>query len=396
MTERPVPILVSLFQMAGELARRKLFIGGWTVGAATAMVVVVLLLPSRYTSTATLLAPSSGAGGLGAIKGLSGISDLLGMDLGGGENPEQVLAPLLESKALAKSMSLRFRLDSIWELTPVRDEDLVKGWNENFTFNFDQDGVLGIAFEDESPERARDVLDAVILWTDSAYRGVSQVQARRNLAFFDTRLTERKELLDDSEDSMIAFQKRTQSFMPSEQIKQAVVEVAKLEAQIEQLGIQVELERRMSGQNSSSVTRLETMRQQLQQRVRKYSSPVGARTAGRVVKDFGPALDDQIQYERLSRQILIHGTVYAFLNQQREQHALDLSRNTPLLVPVDAPSLPAKRSYPKRRTYVQAATMFAFLASSCFVLFSWWLGVHSKDPVAIAWKDLGTKIRRWS
>jgi len=397
MNSQTSTLLASLVQMARELARRKWFVAGWSIGAGVAMAVVVLLMPSRYTSNATLIAPAgTTGGGISAIKGLSGIGDLLGMSLPGGDDPQKLLGTLLSSRALARTQAARFRLDTVWGLKEnLRMEDLERAWGENFTSTFDEEDALRISFEDEDPARARDVLLAVVAWTDSAFRGINQEQARRNLSFFDERLRERKRLLDQSEDSLVAFQGRTGSFLPTEQIKQSVIEAARIESQIQQTGIEADLERKINGGTSSSAARLDALKQELESSLSRFTTKPQGRKGGTVMKKFGAALDDQLVFERLSRDVLIHSTVFAFLNQQREQQALELSRNTPLLVAVDPPSLPSKRSFPKRRTYVQAAVMFALLASSLWCLLSWWIRESTDDPAAAALRDLAKDLRRW-
>ena len=73
---------------------------------------------------------------------------------------------------------------------------------------------------------------------------------------------------------------------------------------------------------------------------------------------------------------------------------MEKSRNTALLIAVDPPNKPAKRSFPKRRLFVQAAAMFALLASSIYVILSWWMREASDDPLALACKDLLAALRR--
>jgi len=394
MTPSPTPITASLIQMLGELALRKWFILAWTLGAGAAMAVVVVLLPSEYTAKAVLMAPASSGKGLGGLSSIAGIGDLLGMDLKGSDDPEKLLSVLLDTRTMVLEQVRINRLDTVWSLKKPTPEDLVRRWNEKFSFVFNEDGALVMGFEDESPERARDVLKSVIEWADSAYRGVNQEKARRNLMFFDERLRERKILLDEAEDSMVAFQARTGTFAPTEQMKQSIIETGKLESQIEQLGIQLDMERRATGPGSSNSVRLETFRRELQGSLAQMVSP--KRSGRKILKELKPALDDQLRFERLSRQVLIHGTVYAFLNQQREQYALDRVHDTPVLIALDEPSVPMKRSFPKRRTFVQAAVMFAFLSSCLWVLVRWWIVTAGDHPVVEAFRELRAKLLRWN
>lgn len=392
MQEHPPTVSVGIIRMISELIRRKWFIAAWALGAGAVMSITAILIPSKFTATATLLAPASNTPGLGAIKGLSGIGDLLGMNLGGSESPEYLLTTLLSSRSLALAQRARFGLDTVWKIDDWTPEDIQKKWERCFSFRFDDNSALEVNFEDKSPEFARKVLLSVMEWSDSAFRSVNQEQANRNLAFFDERLKERKQWLSTAEDSLIEFQRKTGTFLPTEQIKQSIIEASKMEAQIENVGIQADLERQMNGKNSSSAAQLEALRAELKTRLSRLSS--NERTNGRLLKEFGPALRDQLQFERLNRQVLIHGTVYAFLNQQREQFALERARNTRLLIAIDPPSTPTKRSFPKRRLLVEAAVMFALLVSSCWVLFTWWMREAVEDPFAQALRELCESLRK--
>lgn len=390
-----ISLVVHFFRVLNILSDRKWFVLGWTFGLALVMVVVVLLLPSRYTSTVVVLTPSGNEGKLGSIAGLSSIGDMLGIKLPGGENPENLLSSIIEARQLALTTVEEFRLDTVWGIRSKYPEDRIRAWHENFTFEFDEQGAMAMAFEDEDPARAQKVLEAVVRSIDSIYRVVNQERSRRSLLFFDSRIVERKRLLDLAEDSLVGFQATSGTFEPDEQLKQSIIQVAKMEAEIQQVGIQADLVRIASGRNSSEALRLAALKSQVARRLERLVSSDSASNSS-VVKELRPALQNKLAFERLSRQVLVHGTVYAFLIQQREQAALEASRNIPVLVTLDPPNLPAKRTFPKRRTYVQAAAMLGMLGSMIWVLLSWWLSTSEASEVRLELRRFRERLFRWT
>lgn len=395
MSSESSSAMVQLIRIMGAIFDRKWFIASWTFGLAAVMVVTVLLLPSRYRSNALVVAPAPNSGAMGMLSTLSGLSDKLGLKATGvGDDPEKLLTTILETKIIALSTSSKFRLDTVWGLKTGRPEDIVRSWGENFSFAFDENGALSLEFEDEEPLRAKAVVGSVIDWVDSVYRGINQEKARRSIEFLDGRIQERKQQLDQAEDSMIRFQARTKTFQPTEQLKQSVIEAARLEAQMEKLNIELDMEKLMSGKGSSDAMRLEAYRKQLGKTLSRITDEREAR--GQILKELNPALRNQLQFERLSRQVLLHGTVYGLLIQQREQASLERSKNTPVLVVLDPPSIPQKRCFPKRRTYVQAAAMLGFLFSLAWVLASAWLRSEDGLPVADELKKARARLFRWT
>lgn len=386
-------MILQFLRLVRPVAERKWFIAAWTFALAGAMAIAVVLMPSRFTSKAVILVPSASDGKLGSIGGLSGIGDKLGLKLPGNDEPEKLLRTILNGRVLALAMVAQHRLDTTWGIAPNRPEDLIRGWQDAFTFSFNEQDALVIEFEDEDPEKAAAILRSVIGWVDSTYRSINQEKARRNLAFYDERILDRKALLDRAEDSMVAFQSATGTFEPNEQIKQTVVEAARLEAQVEQIGIQLDMTKMGEGAASSEAQRLTALKSELQKSLDRLAA--SGRKGGRILKELRPALADQLRFERNKRQILIHGTVYAFLVQQREMAALDYSRDTPVLLAFDPPNIPVKRSYPKRRAYVQAAAIAGLFLSLSWVLVGAWLGSAAGAPVRDELRDLTGRLFRW-
>lgn len=389
-------MMVVLMRMAGILADRKWFVAIFSALVTGAMVVMVLVMPSRYKSQALVIAPANGSSPMSMLSSLSEIGDKLGIKAAGGseDDPEKLLTTIMQTRALALSMCDRFKLDSVWDLRRERHEDVVRAWNDNFMFTFDENGAISLEFEDEDPVVASRIVTAVIGWVDSAYTSINQEKARRNLEFLDARIKERKVELDKAEDSMLSFQSRTGTFQPSEQMRQSVIEAARLEAQVEKVGIEMDMEKMFSGEGSSNALRLAAYRKQLQKLLERISG--SSDEGGKVLKELKPSLRDHLRFERLGRDILVHGTVYALLVQQREQVALERSRNTPLLVVLDQPSVPKKRSFPKRRAYVQAAAAAGLLVSVAWVLFGAWLATPAGVPVREEFRVLKGRLFRWS
>lgn len=335
--------------------------------AFVAGVVTALLLPSSYRADTELMPPPTQRKGglLGAMASGSGdISSLFG---GSSSSSVPLMETMLRSRSMAFHVIQKHRLDTVWlpdgAWKKARWENLLVAWNANFSYEITEYDGIKLYFLDKDSVRATRVVTTATEFLDSSYQVYQRGIARQNEAFLQKQLSERQSLLAKAEDSLLAFQIANKAFLPSAQIDAQAKKAALDQVELEKLNIMIELEKKTDGEGAR-YQELEFLRSAKERNVAAAFDTIGF-TRG--TKGSNPNLIAltrlNLRFQRLLRQIEIHGKVFAFLIQQKEQYSLDANKNIPALTVIDAPKVPQKRAKPPRSTVVLAFTLFGFLGT---------------------------------
>ncbi len=335
--------------------------------AAVAGVATALLLPSSYRADTELMPPPTQKKGglLGAMA--SGSGDIASLFGGSSSSSVPLLETMLRSRSMAFHVIQRHRLDTVWfpdgGWKKARWENLLMAWGANFSYEITEYDGIKLFFLDEDSVRAVKVVTAATEFLDSAYQVYQRGIAKQNEAFLLRQLNERQLLLAKAEDSLVAFQIANKAFLPSAQIDAQAKKAALDQVELEKLNIMIELERKTDG-DGARYQELEILRSAKE---RNLVAALDTTAFARGSKAASPNLIAltrlNLKFQRLLRQIEIHGKVFAFLVQQKEQFSLDANKNIPCLTIIDAPKVPQKRAKPPRPTVVMAFTLFGFLGT---------------------------------
>ena len=221
LPERGSEIRVSPFELAALLVRRKRIIAGSVLAVMILTAAITLLIPSTYTSVATIL-PSRGPDKMAELKSLAGLSGLMGQD----ENASELYPVILGSQTVR---------DAVLKATYTFDDD---GEEQRLTLPayFEQDnpdklrralaeitsvssdkktGVITIAVETEYPAFSQAILASYMDELESFNLHKRRSQARERATYLSRELTERKAELEAAEDSLAAFQAQNRDWMGS-------------------------------------------------------------------------------------------------------------------------------------------------------------------------------------
>lgn len=335
--------------------------------AFVAGVATALLLPSSYRADTELMPPpKQGKGGLlsAMASGSGDISSLFG---GGSSSSVPLFETILRSRSMAFHVIQKHRLDTVWlpdgGWKKARWENLLMAWNASFSYEITEYDGIKLFFLDKDSVRATLVVSSATDFLDSAYQVYQRGIARQNESFLQAQLDKRQSLLAEAEDSLLAFQIANKAFLPSAQIEAQAKKAALDQVEIEKLNIMIELEKKTDGVGAR-YQELELLRKEKEKTLAAAFDPAGA---VRGAKGANPNLISltrlNLRFQRLLRQIEIHGKVFAFLIQQKEQYTLDANKDIPALTIIDAPKVPRKRAKPPRATVVMAFTLFGFLGA---------------------------------
>ena len=361
---------VNLLDFFAFLLRWRRFIIASVLSVSIAVVVIVLLLPSRYRSTAIVRAQESGghsigsliASKLGSLGGLANLAPSLG------EVPEEMYLTILKSRLMSDRVIEHFDLRSVYKIQDTHPEEVVKVLLARTNFELDElSSDITIEVEDRDPKRAREMTEFYVDQLDRRNQELKSLAAHKEREFIGQRLDEERSRLAMLEDSMYRFQVATGVLNVEEQVKATIQAAAVLEAQ----KIAAETEHEMNFQilgpanpeTQFSLLKVASIDSSLQSLMHSNDARTNAFLLG-----IAEVPSAGLTYLRIMRDIEIQQLLVGYLLQQHEQARIAELRNTPTLMRIDPPVEATRRIWPRRGLMVGIAFFATFIFSSAIAL----------------------------
>jgi uncharacterized protein involved in exopolysaccharide biosynthesis len=340
---------VNLLDYWRVLWKRRWLIGGlFFVSVATALV-VSLLLPKIYESTATLL-PSldskegAGLGALLAATGAGGAAQSLGISLPGAPaTPTDLFVAMLKSRIMADEVIKRYNLMDYYEAGTMQDARRALEGNSKITVS--KEKVIKIIVEAKSPQLAADIANFYVSNLDRLNRTLNVSKASQNRTFIERRLAETQVNLVRAEEALKEFQTQNKTVAVEAQSKAMIEAAATIQGQITAQEVQLQV---MSGYLSADNPEMSRVRSSIEElRKQLYLLESGKGGKGMLPGDrLHPAMITvpslALEYGRLMRELKVQETLYTLLTSQLEQAKLAEARDTPTVQVLD-PAVPAER-----------------------------------------------------
>jgi len=281
---------------------------GIVTGAVTMLAVVIsLLLPESFKSTAVILPDTDKSKLTSAGGSLSNLAAMAGVNIGGEVSivrlyptilkSESVLKTVLYSKYQTKKYSDSVNLIQYWEIKekdPQRDYEVgLLNLRNGLDVSMDlKTGVLTMSIETDEPQLSADILNMTISVADKFIRTQRNTNATEQRKWIDARLVEVKADLSKAENALKDFREKNRMVIGSPQL-----------------------------------------------------------------------LLDQ---ERLLREVQINSTMYVELKRQYELAKIEEIRTTPIINVMDYGRPAAKKESPKRVIIVLVSMILAFVGSGSY------------------------------
>lgn len=333
---------------------------------------IAFALPKEYQSSSTFLitVPNKTADLSALAGGLDGgsLSSILG---GGSGNRAAVreLMSILETRELALAAIDTFQLDSIWKIKRFNWERLQKKWATKFDFLEDENGAIILSFKENDTLLTKKVVVWVGGYVEHRFQKLKQSQMESELSFLSDRTRERKSLFEAAEDSLLAFQKSNKMYVPEEQLSFLATSLMEKEKSLEELDQKIKISSMEAGSESQPVKYLSGIRQQVDYAINKMLDSAKSSSQTHVSKSIPISLQKALLYNRLHREALIQGKIYAYLLQQQEQISIEKQKSFPALHLIDAPKTPTKKIAPPRMAIVAFFVFLGFIANAFYIFF---------------------------
>ena len=372
---------ISLLDLLIVVAERKRLVFWVTSVFAILAIMISLLLPKRYTATATLLPPqqssSLGAAFAAQLGNLGGLAALAG----GGvslRNPSDQFVGMLKSRTVEDAMVQRFGL--MQEYKARYPSDARKKFEHRATVDGSgKDNLIRISVVDADPNRAAELANGYVEQFRDLSQNLAITEASQRRLFFERELEQAKDKLADAEEALMRTEQTTGVIQLDSQARALIESAAVLRAQITAREVQIQgMETYATGENAQLVQaqrELEGLRAQ-------YAKLVGSddSAGNELIVPKGRVPEAGMEYVRRLRDVKYNETIFEILARQFEVAKLDEAKEGAIIQVVDPAIPPDKRSFPKRSLIVIGATVLGFFFGVLIALAQAGLERVKEDP----------------
>ncbi|MGD0800874.1 MAG: Wzz/FepE/Etk N-terminal domain-containing protein [Terracidiphilus sp.] len=352
---------ISLLDILIVLAERKRIIFYVTVIFAALAIMITLLLPVRYTATATLLTPqqnsSLGSALSSQLGNLGGMAALAGGSFGL-KSSNDIFVGMLKSRTVEDAMVQHFGLMQEYHKRYLSDAR--KKFENNATIDGSgKDGLIHISVEDRDPRRAAELANGYVDQFRSLSQHLAVTEASQRRLFFEQELEQAKNNLANAEEALKQTEQTTGLIELSSQAKALIESAATLRAQITAREVQIQgMQTYATGENAQLVQAQQELAG-LRAQLAKLGGSEDSANSGLIVPK-GRVPEAGLEYVRKLRDVKYNETIFEILARQYEIAKLDEAKEGALIQVVDPAIPPDRRSFPKRGLIVIASTVVGF------------------------------------
>ncbi len=357
----PVDFIYVLFKW------RRLIIINFLVVSLLA-IIVSLLLPKWYRSTAVVMPPKSDFPGFDLASMVSKLP-ISGLGLSRGSGETQTFMAILASRTLMELLIEEYDLVNVYEKKDI--ERTLKALGDNLDIVLGDNGQIVMSVLDKQPKRAAAMATTMVQALDSIYTQLKVQKARNDRLFIESRLTQNSKALRYAEESLKNFQEKYGLIDIPEQTRAAITNAAEIQGMMYALEVELRTKRKYLAPDHQEVVmtqdKLNSLRKKLLEL--KFGAP-GANGDNRQNENlfvpFDTVPDRGLEYVRLYREVEVQNRIYEFLTKAHEQAKVEEAKDTPNLQILDTPRIAIYKSKPKRAIIVIVAALFSLIFSSIY------------------------------
>jgi len=338
-------------------------------------VIISLIMPKWYTSTANILPPKNTGGLLGSISGFSSTIKDLSKTLGRlGTTSEEAYnyLAILQSRTYFEKVINKFNLREVYKFDPDDPiEEIIDELESNVKFNVEDEGNITIKVTDKDPKRAAAMANYFVQILNEISIELGTIEAKNNREFIEKRYLQVLKDLKNVEDSLRYFSEKFSVYSIEDQTKAAIKAAADIKAQIELQKIEYELLSRNYGNDHPLVLEKKLMINELQNRLKtmKFGESNLTSSSLSLYTPFSQLPEVGIEYLRLMREYELQGKLLEFILPVYEQAKIEEKKDIPVCVVLDKAVPAQKKSYPKRVIIVVASFAGSLFLSIILALF---------------------------
>lgn len=347
---------------------RKLIIINFMI-VSVAAVIISILMPKWYQSTAVIMSPKSQSLGLDIASMVSKLP-ISGLGLPVGSTETQAFMAILKSRTIMEEIIRKYDLIRVYERKDI--ELTLKALAENVDVALGDEGQIVLSVLDRDPERAAAMASSLVSALDSIHTQLNVQKARNDRIFVEERLTKNKKDLKKAEEQLKTFQEEYGVVDVPEQTKAAIATAAEIQGIIYASEVELRTKEKYLAPNHDEIINLKRKLNELKKKLGELKFGVESANGGFANRDnlfvpFESVPNIGLEYIRLLREVEVQNKIFEFLTQMYEQAKIEEAKETPSLQVLDHPRVPLRKAKPKRAIIVIVAALFSLVLSSLYV-----------------------------
>ncbi len=360
---------IHLLDVLIVLSKHRRFILWFTVCVAILAVVVVMLLPSKYTAETVLLPPSqsssTGSAILSQLGGSGALASMAGASLGI-KNPGEIYVSLLRGRTLEDAIINRFGLMARYRAKRASDARRAFESHSSVALGT-KDGLITISVTDRDPKLAAQIANGYVeeFRKTSARLAITEASQRR--AFFQQQLLEANQNLAAAEEAMKQTEKTTGVMQVDSQARSLIESAAILRGQIVAKEVELQAMRSYATEDNPQMVVATQELAALRAQLSKLSGS-DANSSSDLIIPKGNLPEAGMEYIRKVRDLKYYETIMELIARQFEMAKLDEARQGAIIQVADAAVPPDKRSFPKRTLTVLLVGILGFFIACAWCI----------------------------
>jgi tyrosine-protein kinase Etk/Wzc len=355
----------SLLNALETVVRYRRLIAANVTIVVVAAVVISLLLPKWYQSTAVALPPENSLDPLtdfGALQAVATTANLPWF-----ATTSDLYGAVLESRYVSEQIIERFRLLDVYQVESM--DKAIKVLGKHRRVRVTDEDLIQVAIEARDPERAASMANAFLEILDEFNQKTRMTEGRRTREFVEERLASTRRRLADAESALRWFQEENGAVELSGQTEALILAAAEIESQIRAVETRIMMMRSYATEDFPEIRVLRTQKEGLEEQLdnllrgSEYGNSLVDKAGVKPYPSLAELPDLGMQYVRLLRDVELQTKIQAFLAQELERAKIKESRDTPTIQVLDRASPPDRKNRPKRSLIVIIAFVAALFAS---------------------------------
>jgi tyrosine-protein kinase Etk/Wzc len=323
---------------------------------------ISLVIPKKYTATTSLLPPLPGTDILSGAQATAMLGNLRGIPGLSGATTSDLFASILKSNTVMDSVITECNLIKVYKTKTFKDtRNRLMGYT---AISVGAEGIVGITATANVPILAKMILDSYIKNLDLVNKNLVMSAGKRNRIFIEKRLGEVKNKLKLMEDSLCKFQELHQTISIEDELKPVLEGIADIKAKIISNEITLAMLRDYATEENPEVVRIKSQLKELNNKLHKMEYEKDGSHFG---IGFSIPLDNlpevSLEMARQIRNVKIQEKVLGLLMEQYELAKSQEVKDTPTINILEPPTVPEKKSFPKRSLITGIAFILSFFAS---------------------------------
>ena len=352
---------LSLLSYINILAKHSRLIVGGTMAVALASLIILFIIPVKFTATAYILPPQTNMTMIDQfIKSMSGspmasiggggssAASLLGLN-----NPGDLYIGILNSEPMLDRIINIFNLREAsrsgmsTEESPI--EDIRKELSARIRIKSGEEGVITVEVDDEEPQRAVEMANVFVSELGKILQEMSVEEATMRVKFLEEELFKVNSKLQQAEDNFEIFCKQNNIVQPASQVSGVLEYIGGLKAEIDKKSVQLESMRQTQTPFNYDIIRVEAELNAMNKILREGEVNAAAQNLkGNLFVPTSKFSELGVAYQRVMRDVRFQEEMYKNVFQLLEIARMDKIKDAVIISVLRKASLPEKKSFPRR------------------------------------------------